>query len=388
VIRMRKTADAVIIGGGVHGCSIAYHLAKLGCPRTVLLEKDSLASGGTGRSAAGFRHQFGTAVNIRLAAASIRMFEGLAEELGYPYDLEVYQGGYLMLAYSSSQLEQLKKNAFLQEEVAGAGTQILSPVEIKEIVPALAVDGLAGGSFNRRDGHANPFHVTYAFALAAQRLGVEIRTGTEAVEIFCEQERVRGVRTSRGEIIETPVVVNAAGPYGAVVARMVGLDIPLYPERHQILVTEPLEMFIPCMIISFQHGTYFKQVPHGSILMGVGDPQHEMKDFNQRSTWQFLEDVAKKITFHMPVLKEVRVVRQWAGLYDKTPDSQAILGAAPGIEGFYLDVGWSGHGFMLGPVVGRIMAQMITGQEPEIDVSAFSAERFQTGKLIPEPACV
>lgn len=378
----------MIIGGGIHGCSIAYHLAKYGCPRTVLVEKEYLASGGTGRSAAGFRQQFGTAVNIRLAAASIRMFEELAEELAYPYDLEVYQGGYLMLAYSASQLEQLKKNALLQEEVAGAGTQILGPEEIREIVPALAVDGIVGGSFNRRDGHANPWHVTYAYARAAKKLGVEIRTGTEVVEIFCENNKVRGVRTNQGEIIEAPVVVNAAGPHGAIVARMVNLDVPLYPERHQILVTEPLEMFIPCMIISFQHGTYFKQVPHGGILMGVGDPEHEVKDFNQRSTWRFLEDAARKMTFHMPVLKEVRVIRQWAGLYDMTPDSQAILGEAPGIEGFYLDIGWSGHGFMLGPVVGKIMAQMILGREPEIDVSAFSIERFQTGKLIPEPACV
>ncbi|MBC7324205.1 MAG: FAD-binding oxidoreductase, partial [Moorella sp. (in: Bacteria)] len=344
----------MIIGGGIHGCSIAYHLAKYGCPRTVLLEKEYLASGGTGRSAAGFRHQFGTAVNIRLAAASIRMFEELAEELAYPHDLELFQGGYLMLAYSPSQLEQLAKNARLQEELAGAGTQILSPEEIREIVPSLSLEGVLGGSFNKRDGHANPWQVTYAFARAAQRLGVEIQTGTEAVDILLARDKVRGVRTSKGEVIETPVVVNAAGPHGGIVAKMVGLDVPLYPERHQILVTEPLEMFIPCMVISFQHGTYFKQTPHGSVLMGVGDPQHEVKDFNQRSTWQFLEDVSKKITFHLPVLKEARVIRQWAGLYDMTPDSQAILGGVPGIEGFYLDIGWSGHGFMLGPIVGKI----------------------------------
>ncbi|KKM11675.1 FAD-dependent oxidoreductase [Clostridiales bacterium PH28_bin88] len=385
---MTKKADAVIIGGGIHGCSIAYHLAKYGCSRTVLVEKNFLASGGTGRSAAGFRHQFGTEVNIRLAAASIRMLEGLAEELAYPYDIELLQGGYLMLAYSESQLEQLTKNARLQQDLVGAGTQILMPEEISEIVPDLSLDGVLGGSFNKRDGHANPWHVTQAYAEAAKRLGVEIQTNTEAVEILYSQAKVTGVRTSRGEVIEAPVVVNAAGPDGASVAKMAGLDVPLYPERHQILVTEPLEMFIPCMVISFQHGTYFKQTPHGSILMGVGDPQHEVKDFNQLSTWQFLEDVARKITFHMPVLKEVRVVRQWAGLYDITPDSQAILGGTPELEGFYMDIGWSGHGFQLGPIVGKVLAEIITGREPSIDVSAMSVERFKTGRLIPEPACV
>lgn len=385
---MARTAEVVIIGGGIHGCSIAYHLAKYGVRKVLVVEKGFLASGGTGRSAAGFRHQFGTEVNIRLAAASIKKLEGLAAELDYPYDLELFQGGYLMLAYSSSQLEQLKKNAELQNQLVNAGTLLLSPQEIAELVPGLNLEGVVGGSFNPRDGHANPFHVTYAYARAARRLGVEIETYTEAVEILHSPSRVQGVKTSRGEVIYAPVVVNAAGPHGGVVARMAGVDVPLYPERHQILVTEPVEMFIPCMVISFTHGTYFKQTPHGSILMGVGDPAGEVKDFNQRSSWQFMVDVAAKMTFHLPALRRARVIRQWAGLYDMTPDSQAILGPVPGLDGFYLDIGWSGHGFQLGPIVGQIMAEMITGQEPAVDVSYFSIERFKTGRLIPEPACV
>lgn len=354
----------------------------------VLEKEDCLAYGATGRSAAGFRVQFGTEPNVRLAAASVEMFENLAEELDYPYDLELYQGGYLILAYSPSALEQLEKNARLQQEVAGAETRILTPEEIREIVPFLSLEGVVGGSFNRRDGHANPWHVTFAYARAARRLGVEILTGAEVTGILCAHGKVRGVRTGSGEIIEAPVVVNAAGPHGAVVAKMAGVEVPLYPERHQILVTEPLEMVLPCMVISFQHGTYFKQTPHGSILIGVGDPEHEVKDFNQRSTWQFLKDAARKVTFHMPALGGVRVIRQWAGLYDMTPDSQAILGSVPEVEGFYLDIGWSGHGFMMGPAVGKIMAELITGKEPAIDISCFVLERFRTGRLVPEPACV
>ncbi|WP_027365364.1 NAD(P)/FAD-dependent oxidoreductase [Desulfotruncus alcoholivorax] len=384
---MRNTADVVVIGGGVHGCSIAYHLAQKGIKNVVLLEKNYLASGGTGRSAAGIRHQFGTEINIRLSATSIKMMENLAGELDYPHGIDLMQGGYMMLAYTESQLDQFKKNAEMQNSLMNAGTKVLSVDEIVRITPALNTEGLVGASFNKRDGHVDPFHVTQAYADAAKRLGVEINTRTEVVDIITEGNRVTGVVTGKGEVISTPAVVNAAGPHGAIIGKMVGIDIPLYPERHQILVTEPLEMFLPCMVISFTHGTYFKQTPHGSLLLGVGDPEHEVKDFNQESTWQFLEDVARKITYHMPALKNVRIVRQWAGLYDITPDSQAILGKTD-IEGFYLDVGWSGHGLQLGPVVGKLMAQVIAGEKPDIDISVMSIDRFKTGALIPEPACV
>ncbi len=385
--RMPKKANVVIIGGGIHGCSIAYHLAKKGFADVVLLEKDYLASGGTGRSAAGIRHQFGTEINIRLAATSVKMMENLIRETEYPHDIFLMQGGYMMLAYSETQLEQFKKNAELQNTLMGVNTQILSVEEVAKIVPGINREGLFGASFNERDGHIDPFHATQAYADAARRLGVDIYTKTQVVDIKTQGHRVTGVVTAKGEVIEAPVVVNAAGPYGALIGKMVGLDIPLYPERHQILVTEPVEMFLPCMVISFTHGTYFKQTPHGSLLMGVGDPEHEVKDFNEEATWQFLKDVAKKITFHLPILKEVRVVRQWSGLYDITPDHQAILGDTD-IEGLYLDIGWSGHGLQLGPVVGKLMAQVIAGEKPEIDISVLHLNRFKTGKLIPEPACV
>jgi sarcosine oxidase, subunit beta len=184
------------------------------------------------------------------------------------------------------------------------------------------------------------------------------------------------------------VVVNCAGPWGGVVSSWVGVDVPLVPERHQILVTEPVEEIVPMMVISYTHGTYFKQTPHGSILMGYGDPQGEVKALNQDSTWQFMEVLARKMVFHLPALARANVVRQWAGLYDMTPDSQAILGAADGLGGYFMDIGWSGHGFQLGPIVGRVLAQMITGRVPDIDVRSFRYGRFAEGDLVPEPACV
>lgn len=384
---MRKTANVVVIGGGIHGCSIAYHLAKKGYKDVVLLEKGYLASAGTGRSAAGIRHQFGTEINIRLAAASVKMMENLVDELDYPGDISLLQGGYLMLAYSESQLDQFRINANLQNSLVNANTEILSVKEVQKIVQGINTENLVGASFNRRDGHIDPFHATQAYADAAKKLGVEIHTFTEVVGINTSNNKVTSVITANGDVIEAPIVVNATGAHGAIVAKMAGVDIPLYPERHQILVTEPLDMFLPCMVISFTHGTYFKQTPHGSLLLGVGDPEHEIKDFNQESTWQFLKDCAERITYHLPKLKQLRVVRQWAGLYDKTPDQQAILGKTH-VDGFYLDVGWSGHGLQLGPIVGKMMAQEIAGEKPDIDISAMNMERFSSGKLIPEPACV
>ncbi|WP_347489976.1 FAD-binding oxidoreductase [Desulfoscipio sp. XC116] len=384
---MRKSANVVVIGGGIHGCSIAYNLAKKGFKDVVLLEKNHLASCGTGRSAAGIRHQFGTEINIRLAATSVKMMENLAEELDYPRGIDLMQGGYMMLAYTESQLEQFRENAEMQNSLMNAGTRILTVAEAAEIVKGLNTEGLLGASFNKRDGHIDPFHATQAYADAAKRLGVEIYTRTEVVDIKTGGGKVTGVVTDQGDVIDTGVVVNAAGPYGAIVGKMVGLDIPLYPERHHIAVTEPLEMFLPCMVISFTHGTYFKQTPHGSLLLGVGDPEHEVKDFNYESTWQFLKDVAQKNIYHLPILKKVKVVRTWAGLYDMTPDSQAILGKTD-VGGFFLDIGWSGHGLQLGPVVGKIMAQVIAGETPDIDITVMSLDRFRTGKLIPEPACV
>ncbi|MHB1653045.1 MAG: NAD(P)/FAD-dependent oxidoreductase [Desulfitobacteriaceae bacterium] len=386
-MKMRKSANVVIIGGGIHGCSMAYHLAQKGFSDIVLLEKRFLASGGTGRSAAGIRHQFGTEINISLMADSVKIMENLTKELDYSQGISLMQGGYMLPAYSQKVLNQFKKNAELQNTILDNKTRILTPEEVANAIPGINKEGLLGASFNQKDGHVDPFHLTQAYANAAKRLGVEIYTETEVADIKTKGGRITGVVTNKGELIDTPVVVNAAGSHGIFIGKAVGVEIPITPERHQIMVSEPLEMFLPFMVMSLDSGVYFKQTPHGSLLLGVGDPEHEVKDFNEESTWQFLRDAAKKITTVWPKLKGVRIVRQWSGLYDVTPDHQAILGKTD-VEGFYLDLGWSGHGLMMGPVVGKLMAQMIAGEEPDIDISAMNLKRFKLGKLIPEPAVV
>ena len=298
------------------------------------------------------------------------------------------QKGYLILAHSEPQMEQFVRNVRLQKEIDPENlTEVLSTGDIHKMLPFLNLNGIVGGTFNRRDGHTNPFHCTQAYAEAAKRLGAEIRTYTEIVEIKTESGHVTGVVTNKGDVINTPVVVNCAGPHGTLVGKMVGLDIPMYPERHQALVTEPLEMFLPCMVLDFTHGTWCKQTPEGSLFLGVGDPEHELKAITSQNTWQFVEDAARKLITLMPILKDVVIVRQWTGMYDMTPDSQAIIGPTP-VGGFYLDIGWSGHGYQVGPIVGKVLAEMISGQKPAIDVSCMNLDRFEKGALIPEPFCV
>lgn len=379
-----KTADAVVIGGGVIGTSIAYHLAKRKFGHVVLVEKSYLASGSTGRCGAGVRQQWGTKLNCLLSIESVKAFERMDEELGYPRSIEFKQGGYLLLAYSQREAEQFKKNVKLQKEL-GIPVRLLTPGEAKEIVPILNTDGIYLATFCPTDGHANPFIVTYAYANAAKRLGAGIHTFTEVCEITTGSGRVESVRTNKGTI-NTRVVINAAGPYSGVVAKMVGLDIPFYPERHQILVTEPVEPVLGPMVMSFSRRFYCQQTPHGSFIMGMADPK-EKPGFSISATWEFLVEMAAEITKVLPPLKALSVVRQWAGLSDMTPDAHPILGSTP-CEGFYLACGFSGHGFMLAPVTGKLISEIVCDEEPSIDIYGLDLGRFERGELVIEPSVV
>lgn len=382
---MKRTADAVIIGGGVNGVSIAYNLAKRGLNNICVLERNYLASGSTGRCGAGVRAQWGTEMNLRMAMASVRMFESMNDDLAYDDDIEFNQGGYLLLAYTEAGWEQFKKNVQLQA-AHGLQVETLTPKEAKEIVPHLNIEQLLGATFCPTDGHCNPFKVTDAYAKAARRLGVEIYTNTMVTAILREGDKIRGVQTSRG-FIESPLVVNAAGGYSQDIAAMVDLSIPTYSERHQILITEPVEQMQRPMVMSFHHNLYCQQTPHGSFIMGLGDPT-EQPGYNTEATWQFLQEMAEKIAWLLPPLRNIRVVRQWAGLYNMTPDATPILGPVDEVPGFYLAVGFSGHGFMLAPAVGVLLAENILGQESELSIGPMGLARFARGELFKEPSVV
>ncbi len=382
---MNKTASVVIIGGGISGCAIAYTLAKKGVKDIVVIERDYLSSGATGRCGAGVRMQWGTEMNCKLAKYSIEFFERANEELEYEYDIEFKQGGYLIVASTEKEVNQFKKNIALQNSL-GIPSRLLTPKEAKEIVPHMDETKIIAATFNPKDGHLNPFHTTQAYANAAVRLGVEIMKYTTVTGIKVENGKVVGVETDKG-YISTPVVVNAAGGYSQLIAKMVGIDLPVYSERHQILVTEPVAPMQGPMFMSFSLNIYCQQTPHGSFIMGRGDA-NEPRDLRITSSWHFMEEMAKTCTELLPPLKELRVVRQWSGLYNISPDRQPIYGPVKEVEGFYLACGFSGHGFMFGPVTGVVMAEAILGETPTIPVHMLDKDRFERGELLLEPSVV
>lgn len=382
---MNKKADIVIIGGGISGVSIAYNLAKKGKKNIILVEKEYIASGATGSCGAGIRQQWGTKMNCLIAKMSCEFFETANEVLEYDGDIEFEQGGYLLLASTEKEKEQFSKNVKLQNSL-GINSKVLSLEEAKEIVPILNTSDFVSATYFEKDGHLNPFFTTLAFSKAAEKLGVQIMKYTEVIGITTKNKKITSVITSKG-IIETSEVVNAAGGYSQHIAKMVGVELPIYSERHQILVTEPVDPILNTMVMSFSGNFYCQQVPHGGIIMGRGDVD-EPRDGNINSSWHFLDEMSKCITNLLPPLKNAMVIRQWAGLYNITPDRQPIIGKVSEIKGLYLAVGFSGHGFMFGPATGLLLSEIIMGEETSIDISSLNLERFKLNKLVFEPSVV
>jgi sarcosine oxidase subunit beta len=382
---MIKSADIVVIGGGVIGCSTAYNLAKLGAGKVVVLEKNYLASGATGRCGAGMRMQWGTETNCLLSRESVKMLSHLPELLDVYVDIEFTQNGYLMPAYSEKMAEQFKQNLQLQNSLA-IPARWLTPEESLEIVPFLNTQGMFGATYCAEDGHCNPFKVTEAYAQAARKLNVEIYTDTEVKGIVTKNGKIIAVRTNQGDI-QTDTVVNAAGGYAKTVGRMVGIELPIFPECHEILVTEPVEPTMGPMVMSFYHNLYCQQSPHGSFIMGIGHP-NEPESYNIKSSWQFLRDMAERLVEILPPLAGLNIVRQWAGLYDMCPDRTPILGNSPVLTRFFTAAGFSGHGFMISPITGQLMAEMVMGKPTTFPIQMFDAGRFERGELFIEPSVV
>lgn len=382
---MKNSAEIVIIGAGISGCSIAYNLAKKGVKNIVVIEKNYICSGSTGRCGAGVRMQWGTEMNCKIGKKSIEFYENANEILEYNRDVEFKQKGYLLIADTDKEIEQFKKNIEVQH-ACGIPSRMVSLKEAKEIVPYLNTKLLKGAAFCEKDGFLNPFHTTDAFYSAAKKLGVEFNTFTEVTGIKVEKNKVVGVETDKG-YIATNCVVNATNGFSKKISEMVEVDIPVYSERHQILVTEPVEPMQGPMVMSFGLNLYVQQSPHGSFIMGRGDA-NEPRDLRITSSWHFIEEMAKTVDDILPPISKLRVIRQWAGLYNMTPDKQPIYDKAENVEGFYMAVGFSGHGFMFGPITGVVMSEMILGEKPTIDVSMLNLNRFKTGNLLLEPSVV
>ncbi len=382
---MIEKANVVIIGGGVMGTSTAYHLAKLGCKDVVLVEKKQLASGSTSLCAGGIRLQFSSEANIRISMESVQTFERFAEE--FEAEIDFRQHGYLFLSTEPQDWTEFQTNVAIQQRM-GVPVRLLSPGEIGDVAPYLYLDDVVGGTFCPRDGYADPYSVAMGFARQARRLGVRICEETEALDIKISGGKVRAVVTNQGEIA-TPVVVNVAGPWAAQVGGMAGLELPVQPYRRQVFVTAPFDELpkqTP-LVIDFVPSFYFRR-EGASILMGMTDHE-EPPSFNTNFDLKFLVKVAEKAAHRAPVLDRADFMRGWGGLYAITPDDNPIIGQhIGGVEGFYCAVGFSGHGFMQSPAVGRILAELITSGQTDFDLNPFQLERFEAGELVGESRVV
>ncbi|AJC72331.1 sarcosine oxidase subunit beta [Thermococcus guaymasensis DSM 11113] len=377
---MRSEAKTVIIGGGIIGLSIAYNLAKLGEEDIVVLEKSYLGNGSTFRCGTGIRQQFGDEANIRMMKRSVELWNGLKEELGQ--DVEFTQSGYLFLIYDEDELQSFKKNVALQNRF-GVPSRIITPEEAKEIVPPLNTDGVIAAAWNHTDGKANPFKAVFAYAEAAKKLGVEIYEYTEAKDIRVENGRIKAVVTNRGEI-RTGRVINAANAWAPLINKMAGvpIDIPIHPYKHQGVKTEPIKPGqIEPMVISFKHGGVYltQEANQGGVIGGYGLKYGPTYDITP--TYEFLRGVSYRFSQIIPALKYVNVIRIWGGFYAETPDGNAAIGRINEIDEFYIAAGFSGHGFMLAPVVGEAVAELIVDGKTDKPLDFYDPYRFERGEL-------
>ncbi len=378
---MEKTADVVIIGGGVVGLSIAYYLALRRAGRILLFEKGQLGEGSTSRCVGGIRTQFSTEINVRFSVESFKTFEQFKEEFGV--DPEFKRIGYLFLATGEREIEVFKENIELQRKF-NVPVEFLNAGEIGSRWPYVRTDDVLGGTFCVRDGYAGPSEILSGFASGAKRAGVRIYEGTEVIRISTAGGRILGVETTAGEI-STPVVVNAGGPYAALIGRMAGIKIPVKPLRRQIFVTAPFHLAdhpVP-LTIDFHRGWYFRQEGDGVLLSGPLDVE---PSFNLNTEYEAMAEASTNAMYRVPILEKARIARGWAGLYEISPDHHAILGRVPEVEGFVLANGFSGHGFQHSPAVGRVISELIAdGKAATIDISSLSIERFERGELVLEP---
>jgi sarcosine oxidase subunit beta len=377
---MENKAEIVIIGGGIIGTSIAYHLAQKKAKGVVLLEKGMLGEGSTAKCAGGIRAQFSTEINIRFSLESFKTWDRFREIMDAELDFK--KVGYLFLATTEDEWTVFRSNSNLQHKF-GIPVELLSPQEIQYRWPYLRIDDLKGGTFCPWEGYAGPYEALSGFARGARRGGVKIFEETEVTQILRNGNRVAGVRTRRGDI-SAPLVVNAAGPYAGEVGKMAGVEVPVQPFRRQLFFTGPFPHIpdpIP-LVIDFHRAWYFRREGAGLLISG---PKDNFPSFNLDVDYDAMVEVAENSMYRVPILEKAAIDRGWAGSYEISPDNHAILGEFPGLKGFFLANGFSGHGFQHSPAVGKVMAELILGEKPSIEISSLSVGRFARGELIREP---
>jgi len=379
---MAETADIVIVGGGVVGTSIAYHLARRGAGRgVVVLEKDRVGSGTTSRAVGGIRSQFSTEINIQFSLESVRFWRRFEQETGLPLDYR--EDGYLFLAQTDGERDTFENNVALQNRM-GVPSRLIDAAEARGLVPGLHTDDITAFAYSAEDGRAGPYEATVAFAKRARDGGVTIKEGAEATGFDTAGGRIRAVETADGPIA-TSVVINAAGPWSGLVGRLAGVDVPVKPYRREIFISEPfseLPAHFP-NVIDLHVGWYVWREGAGILMSGRKDSH---SSFDTHIDWDGLAFVGEFATHRLPVLERANFgKRAWAGLYDVSPDDHAIMGRTD-VEGFYVATGFSGHGFQHSPATGRLMAELLLdGRTTGIDIRTLGIDRFRTGALLREP---
>jgi sarcosine oxidase, subunit beta len=382
-----ETADVVIIGGGIVGSSIAYHLTHAGCRNVLVLEREThQGKGSTGKSMGGVRAQFSTSVNIQMSLYSIPFYASFDERLGLPCGYRPQ--GYLFLATSERHLAYLRDNQARQRALGLNAARMLKGDEIRALYPQLRGDDILGGSFCPTDGFVDPYSAMTGFMTRASEGGARLWRNAEVTAIQREGDAVSGVETTRGQVA-TRAVVNAAGAWAAGVAALAGFRLPVEPLRRMLVPTEPFDGFprTAPMIIDMATGFHFR--PEGlGFLMAWNDPE-ETPGYKLDFDLAFIEKILSRAADRVPCFENVAVnpKRAWAGLYEMTPDHHPILGAAPGIGGFFLANGFSGHGVMHAPATGKILSDLIlTGKTGLIEASLLNLERFAEDRMIEETA--
>jgi sarcosine oxidase subunit beta len=374
------SADVVIVGGGVIGASIAYHLSLRRAGRIIVLERDRLGTGSTGKNAGGIRLQFSTEVNVRLSQRSLPRLEAFKDEIGI--DPQFHQVGYLFLITEEREVAPFEHSLALWKRL-GVPARRLSGAEAQGIFPEVRVDDVRFATFCPKDGYADPHSILQGYVARARERGVEFREGAPARAIDVAGGRVTTVRAGDERIV-CGTVVNAAGAWGAQVGAMVGLTLPIAPLRRHIFVTGPvpgLDREFP-LTIEFASGLYFHR-ESGGVLLGMADPADPPR-FDDSVNWDFLPTVVEHALSRLPVLEQAAVKTGWAGYYEDTPDRHPILGTIDEVSGFVCAAGFSGHGLMHAPAAGEIVAQVICGETPSVDVTALRFDRFARGALVIE----
>lgn len=381
---MAETADVVVIGGGINGCSIAYHLAQKGVKKIVLVERRHIAGGPTGRSSGVIRTHYTLETLASMARDSLKVFQHFEEEIGG-------SAGYVetgvVFFVSEENATALRKSVEMHQRL-GIRSSVLSVKELRTLDPYFHEEKVACGAYEPEGGYADPALAANSFAEAAKGLGVDVRQRTEVTGLKIERGKIQGVRTTTGDLA-APTVINVAGPWGGKIAAMAGAEIPIIPSRHPVvLLQRPPQWRQPTPVwCDLINGAYFKPEGRAGILIGSikpeeGEVRSDVETFAERPSYEEVAAFSETIMKRFPVMREGQAQGGWAGLYDVTPDWQPVIDQVAEVQGFYCAVGFSGHGFKLGPAVGRIMAELVVeGQCKSYDISVFRYGRFREGKL-------